>query len=259
MSVCLREPLTANRTYYVRTDGNDRNSGLVDSSSGAFQTIQKAVDIVCATLDMGLYQVAIEVRAGTYSEAVQLKSYVGSTWPILRGDTTTPANVTISTSTGNAIQLADSVAWRVEGFKVTSSTNSGFSSAANGVLSFQYIEFGACLEYHILAFGGGKVRFNGDYRISGNATAHMFVQESGSGARGERRTITLVGALAFSDAFAIAYDCASIVVPNMTFIGSATGFRFAVRGNSMIYVNGAGLTYLPGNLPGTSASGGAYA
>ena len=259
MSVCIREPLTANRTYYVRTDGNNSNSGLVDSSSGAFQTIQKAVDVVCATLDMGLYQVTIEVRAGTYSETVQLKSYVGSTWPTLRGDTTTPANVTISANAGNAVQLVDSVAWRVEGFKVTSSTNSGLSSAANGFLVFQFIDFGACFEYHMIAFGGGKIRLSSDYRITGNATAHIFAQESGSGARGEGRTITLVGTLNFSDAFAIAYDCASIVVPNMTFSGSATGFRFAVRGNSMIWTNSAGLTYLPGNLPGTSASGGAYA
>lgn len=168
-------------------------------------------------------------------------------------------DVIISANAVNAVQLVDGVAWRVEGFKVTSSTKSGFSSAANGILSFQYIEFGACFEYHMLALGGGKIRFSSDYRISGNATAHIFAQESGSGFRGELRTITLVGALNFSDAFAVAYECASIIVPNLTFTGSATGFRFAVRGNRTIQTNGAGLTYVPGNLPGTSASGGAYA
>lgn len=259
MSVCIREPLTADRTYYVRTDGNDSNSGLTDSSSGAFLTIQRAVDVVCATLDMGLYQVTIEVRAGTYSETVQLKSYLGSTWPILRGDTTTPANVTVSASAGNAVQLVDSVAWRVEGFKVTSSTNSGLSSVANGFLSFQHLEFGTCSQYHMIAFGSGKLRLNSDYRISGNAVAHMYVQESGSSARGEIRTITLIGTPAFSLAFAVALDCASIVVPNMTFVGSATGSRYMVRGNAVIQTQGAGLTYLPGNAAGTTGSGGEYA
>jgi hypothetical protein len=43
--------LTANRTYYVRTDGSNANSGLANSPVGAFPTIQKAIDTVYGTLE----------------------------------------------------------------------------------------------------------------------------------------------------------------------------------------------------------------
>ena len=61
-----REVLTANRTYYVRTDGSDSNDGLANTAGGAFLTIQKAINIVSA-LDIGTYTVTMQVGAGTYT------------------------------------------------------------------------------------------------------------------------------------------------------------------------------------------------
>lgn len=65
----VREKLTANRTYYVRTDGSDSNDGLTNSSGGAFLTISKAIT-VCKSLDFAGYTVTIQVGSGTFSETV---------------------------------------------------------------------------------------------------------------------------------------------------------------------------------------------
>ena len=90
--------LTAHRTYYVRADGSDSNTGLADTSGGAFLTIQKAVNCVAA-LDLSTYNVTIQVGAGTYTgSTVVAKPFTGAGTVTISGDTTTPANVLISTS-----------------------------------------------------------------------------------------------------------------------------------------------------------------
>ena len=61
-----REILAANRTYFVRTDGNDNNDGLTNTAGGAFLTIQKAIDVV-ASLDCSIYFPTIQIADGDYS------------------------------------------------------------------------------------------------------------------------------------------------------------------------------------------------
>ncbi|ACM19238.1 disaggregatase, CARDB domain repeat-containing [Geotalea daltonii FRC-32] len=56
-----------NKIYYVRTDGNDANSGLENSALGAFRTIQHAANSATAG-DI------IEVQEGVYNEALTIYS-----------------------------------------------------------------------------------------------------------------------------------------------------------------------------------------
>ena len=90
-----REVLSANRTYYVRTDGSDSNNGLANTSGGAFLTIQKAIN-TASGLDLSIYDVSILVPAGTWTENLVLKSLVGAGRVTLTGDITTPSNVVLN-------------------------------------------------------------------------------------------------------------------------------------------------------------------
>jgi hypothetical protein len=48
------------------------------------------------------------------------------------------------------------------------------------------------------------------------------------------------------------------IVNGNTFSGSATGKRYAIDTNAVVFVGGAGATYLPGDVTGTVATGAQY-
>lgn len=257
----VRELLTAARTYYVRTDGNDSNDGLANSSGGAFLTIQKAIDTV-ASLDMGIQQVTIQVAAGTYAP-IALKSYVGSVFPRIIGDTATPSNVTISATAGstNALIATDAGSWEIAGIKFQASGTSGSGIRVEGRSHIQisgYCEFGTCAGRHIFAYKGSVI-IAANIRISGGATA--FAEAGYPGgiiSYTSGYTCTLVGTPAFSNAFALGSMLAVVVINGITFSGAATGPRYLAVTNGIIQTFGTGATYLPGNSAGTTATGGLY-
>src|SRR3989442_1721230 len=88
----VRELLTAARTYYVRTDGSDSNTGLSNTAGGAFLTIQKAID-VATTADLNGFTVTLKLGDGTYTSPLSLKPFVGAGEIVIEGNTATPGNV----------------------------------------------------------------------------------------------------------------------------------------------------------------------
>lgn len=250
-----RETLTVARTYYVRTDGSDSNTGLVDSAGGAFLTVQKAIDTVAA-LDLSIYSATISVGAGTFTTAIVLKSYLG-TGPV--AITGAGATTIFSVTSDNAVFGSGAGIWTLNSVKIVTTTGgSGIFTSGNTTLSTTGIEFGACATAHIRCSNQSPIRM-GAYTISGSSPIHYLV-ESGGRPTCVSVTVTLTGTPAFSNVFASVSGISYLWLEGVTWSGAATGARYTVKENSVLNTATGSITTLPGNAAhGTpTASGGQY-
>jgi hypothetical protein len=252
----VREVLTAARTYYVRTDGADTNTGLADTAGGAFLTIGKALDIV-GGLDAATYAVTVQVGAGTWTTALTLPATIGSTAPTLKGDTTTPSNVTISTAGGCIVASGANVRWNIQGFKIASSGGNGIQADNYANIGINgNMEYGTIAVIGIAATKGGVISCNSNYTISGNSIYHLYTQNLGVIIQNSL-TATLSGTRAFT-VFTVATIMSHIQATSITYSGSATGTRYSADQNSVINTGGGGANYFPGNAAGATGTGGQY-
>lgn len=257
-----RETLNAARTYYVRTDASDSNSGLVNSSGGAFLTLQKAIDTVAA-LDIGIHRVTIQLADGTYPGAAVLKNVTGFATPgncVIQGNPTTPGNVVIAATSADAISANGLfTVWDIKDLKITTTTSGhGIASRGGAAVRFGNVNFGACASAQLFVDSGASLVCLSSYAISGSASYHWQAVNGGRIIASPGFTVTLSGTPAFSDSFAYVGLLALVNCYGNSFSGAATGVRYNVFANSAIFTNGAGATYLPGSAAGISASGGIY-
>jgi hypothetical protein len=260
----FREKLTANRTYYVRTDGSDSNDGLANTSGRAFLTIQKAINAVAA-IDLSIYDVTIKLgNTGTYTGNVVVTGpWLGTGNVTLQGDTTTPANTIVTCAVGNTIHITAGGRLRVDAFRVQSTTANALTASVGGRIFIVNgkMEFGAAGFGHIAVYTGGVIDADyaaAAYKIVAGAVIHLYAELGGTiSLRGS--TITLTGTPAFSYAYCNCVVGSKMFYDGNTFSGSATGTRYDINLNSVVMVSGAGATYLPGNVAGGTGTGGQYA
>jgi hypothetical protein len=261
LSTLIREKLAADRTYYVRTDGSNSNTGLVDSAGGAWLTLQYAYDTIATTLDFNGKTVTIDVGNGTYTAGiVALSGWIGGGTLKVTGDETTPSNVVINgtddifTNYGNIYGN-----WRIAGIK-GSTTSFGHFVAAYSTVNFEIAncEFGALVTGGIFVNSiGASVWISDDITISGNSP--YFLSAGGGGFFiTSAITATVSGTPAFSTAFLVA-TTGAISDWSTTFSGSATGTRYTATLNSVTQTYGGGANYFPGNAAGSTATGAQYA
>jgi hypothetical protein len=91
--VTTPQQTTADITYYVRTDGNDNNTGLSNATDTAFKTWQKALDSLPKVIN---HTVKIYIADGTYNENVSVKGFHGGGTLTITGNTNNAALVSVT-------------------------------------------------------------------------------------------------------------------------------------------------------------------
>ena len=249
-----RTLLTGNLSYFVATTGSDSNTGL--SSGQAFLTIQHAINVIASTLDLGGFTATINVAAGTYTGTILVSTpFVGAGTVQIIGDNTTPSNVFLNTS-GSTITVGTYSNLSIRGLKIASSAGNGIYALGGNINVNGNMEYGAVAGAQVAADSVGVVNITANYTITGSAAEHFF-----AGAQSRINSavvgVTLTGTPAFT-IFALASPMAYLFSFSMTFTGSATGIRYQSNQNSVIFVNGGGANYFPGNSAGSANSGGIY-
>ena len=258
----VRDLLVGDRIYYVRMDGDDSNAGLINDAAGAFRTIQKAVDVVVNDLDLGGYNLKIQVADGTYDTPVVLRRAAGNGAVSLVGNLATPANVTIGTSAAGAhcVLAVNDAVWVLKGFRLSAvgSGASGICAATGAKIRYEQIEFGTCSGAHVASGTGATVDIGGSSTISGGASCHWSASDGGRIRRVASVVVTLIGTPAFALRFADATQLGALNVSGVSFVGTAAGMRYLAAANGVIYTGSGGANFFPGSIAGSCSSGGQY-
>lgn len=255
-----REVLSANRTYYVRTDGSDSNNGLANTSGGAFLTIQKAIN-TASGLDLSIYDVSILVPAGTWTENLVLKSLVGAGRVTLTGDITTPSNVVLNPASGSAIS-ADGIVglWTVTGFKTVTSGSAIQFRVSGCAVSIGVMDWGdAAGSGGIHIYGGRGAQIQALSLVKTVSAAsfgyHMFLDNNSVYYANSGTATAITGNPAFTTWVQVS-NGANLRNGSETFTGSVTsGKKYNATGNASL--DSGGSTF-PGPTAGTTSTGGQY-
>jgi hypothetical protein len=252
----VREVLGGDRTFHVRADGSDSNTGDEDSATAAFLTLQRAYDVIARRFDLNGHTVTIQLGAGTFAGLGVGAAGLGGGSIDIQG---AGPGLTVLSGSGHLLSwdVPLHTTLSVRGLTLTT-TGAGdcIHAGACGRLEFEDVVFAACAGRHLAVLAAGaELRAAGNYVISGGALRHLYA-EAGGTARITGRALSLIGTPAFG-AFAEAAMLGCLILTGNAFSGGATGTRYLASANGVIRTGGlAGA--LPGNLAGTVASGGQY-
>lgn len=136
-----------------------------------------------------------------------------------------------------------------------------------GILRFSDINFASTGFAHIQCNSDGAVvEIGGSYSITAAANYHIYMARHSAiiPVTGVNFTCAIIGTLNFSGAFVLASIGANLEYQSSLATidisgATVTGTRYAVNTNGLIVTSGAGASFFPGSVGGSTATGGQYA
>jgi hypothetical protein len=243
----MRELLTEDRTYYVRTDGSDSNNGLADTSGGAFLTIQKAIDVV-KTLDVGGFAVTVACTGDfTGQGTINIFLPIGVGEFILQGDT-----ASITATKIRRIRLDGQKGlcrFIIDAFEIVNSSTDSALEVINSVVYHGRISYNAT-SFPINVYGNSTVlphtsssinftRNGGTLSVLGICSNNSLIQLQGLSG-----SITLNSTPAFSLAQWYVEGNSFINLAGVTITGAFTGTQYSVAASSSSTIRRPDNSYL---------------
>ena len=257
-------PLIQDTTFYVSISGNDLNDGLTPAT--AWATIQHAWDWIRDNVACNNHIATIQLANGSYAQA-ELKGNITPA-PIIRGNTTTPSNVTVNGTSGPAFMVWQGATVNIDSVQVQAvgtqgdyvNSPDGLQARTGGFIIYSNLVFGSCINGahmesrpfgHITAGAMGK-----KYTIAGPATYHVFGNQ---GVIVNADTIvTIVNNPAITCFGYFTHN--SVWQEGGAYTGTiATGCqKYQALFNSSIDTGGVGAAHIPGSVAGTVSYGGQF-
>jgi hypothetical protein len=265
----LRTRLLTATTFYVRSaDGNDANTGLVNSAGGAFKTIQACYNAIAGNYDVGGQAVTI-AGVGAFTAGLDLSA------PWLGGGSLAYDGNTGSITTVGGTSFITSGAlpgvFTIKNVTMVCTSPGGTAIYHNGAGT---INVGTGCVFGDMAGGdhmfagsnGALIACGANYTVAGGGRSHIYARLGGTidlyaGVVG---SVTTVSAnCSFTGGFAVANSLGvvqSITGTRSFSLGSftVTGARYSATGNALVNSQGGGANYFPGNSAGTVSTGGLY-
>jgi hypothetical protein len=254
-----RTKLSADLNIYVSPSGNASNTGL--SPSSPLLSINQALSLGYRNYDYNGNFLRINLAPGVYNESVGIQGLpVGCPSIFMSGNNSNPQGTIINAVNSNSINLFGTFV-QLNGFQVgASGATVGLIGNGIGIVANQsyaildHISFGSCgvaqlavYNQSVVAPGGSPLFFSGTsgYGVYTSVSSYFWAPNT---------NITFAGGTVYSNYFVVASFNSVVTMYQIgggsQFTGSFTGARFAANLNSSMNLNGGGINYIPGTLPG---------